>query len=64
MNETIKILCGRAGISVAELARRLDRTPQNFSNQLKRNDFRLSDLQKIAAALGYTFEYNFVKKEE
>lgn len=32
----IKELCGEKNISVYELARRIDQTPQNFSKKLKR----------------------------
>lgn len=59
LNEQIKIICGRAGISISELARRLGKTPQNFTQQLKRNDFRVSDLNQIADVLGVRFVCGF-----
>lgn len=34
-----------------------------FINKMKRNDFKESELQKIADALGYRLEIRFVDKE-
>lgn len=63
ISEQIKILSGRAGVSLSDLARMVGDSPQNFTQKLKRDNFRVSDLEKIAAALGYSFIYDFVKKE-
>ena len=57
--EKIKILCSRKGMTISSLAAALGKSPANFLNQLKRDDFRISDLEKIAAALGVRFEYDF-----
>ena len=58
--EQIKVVCVRSNISVAELARRLGTTPQNFNAKMKRESFTISDLEVIAAALGCHFEHMFV----
>lgn len=63
IKEQIKILCGRSGVSVSELARMLGKSPQNFTQQLNRNDFRVSDLEKIADKLGVVFVYDFIEKK-
>ena len=36
ISEQIKVLCVRSNISVAELARRMGTTPQNFNSKMKR----------------------------
>lgn len=63
VSENIKIMAARAGLSLSELARRLDDTPQNFTQKLKRDNFRVGDLRKIADICGYVFIYDFVKKD-
>lgn len=60
IEEQIKILCVRSHISVAELARRVGQTPQNFNGKLKRQSFSVPELEKIAEALNCKFERVFV----
>ena len=60
ISEQIKILCVRANISAAELARRMGQSPQNFSAKMKRESFTISDLEKMAEAVHARFERNFV----
>lgn len=62
--ENIKIYAGRRGMSMSDLARALNKSPQNFNQQLQRGDFRMSDLEKIAAALGVRFVCDFVPMED
>lgn len=62
ISENIKVLAARRGLSLSELARVLGKSPQNFIQQIKRDDFRVSDLEKIAAALDVNFIYDFVEK--
>lgn len=61
--ENIKLYAGRKGMSMSDLARALDKSPQNFNQQLKRCDFRLSDLEKIAGVLGVRFVWDFVEDD-
>lgn len=56
----IRVLCVRAGISLSELARRIDQTPQNFNAKLKRNTVTQEELNQIAKVLGATYEQYFV----
>ena len=44
ISEQIKVLCVRSNISVAELARRVGTTPQNFNSKMKRESFTVSEL--------------------
>lgn len=43
-SEQIRVLCVRSGISLSELARRIDQTPQNFNAKLKRNTLTQEEL--------------------
>lgn len=51
--------CGNE-IYVAELARRIGTTPQNFNAKMKRERFPISDLEYLAETVGCSFERHFV----
>ena len=59
--EKIKIIAARRGMSISDIARALGKSPANMLNQLKRDDFRVSDLEKIAAVLGVQFVCDFTE---
>ena len=60
MAEKIRILLIKKGnISEAELARRLNVSPQNLNAKMKRDNFTESDLIKIAEALDCSYEAVF-----
>ena len=59
-SEQIRVLCVRTGVSLSELARRINQTPQNFNAKLKRNTVTQEELNKIANVLDVTFEQYFV----
>lgn len=62
--EKIRIMrVKRGNLSERELSVRLGDTPQNLNNKMKRNDFKESELLKIADALGYRLEIRFIDKE-
>lgn len=64
MAEEIRILCIKAGnVSDSELARRLGTSPQNFCNQMKRDNFTVDRVREIANALGYDMEITFQKRD-
>lgn len=64
MTEKIRILLViRGNLSEAELARRLGISPQNLNNKMKRDNFTVSDLKKIAEVLDCSFETSFVINE-
>lgn len=64
IREYIRICCVKRGnISEAELARRTGQTPQNMNNKHKRNTFKVSELEKIAEALGAELSIRFIDKE-
>lgn len=58
--DMIKKLCEQMNISVAELARRIGQTPQNFNKKLKRETVTLDELKAIADALDIKFEQVFI----
>lgn len=62
ISEQINVLCVRSDISVAELARRIGTTPQNFSGKMKRESFTIAELEDIAGAVNSSFERKFVLK--
>lgn len=62
--ETIRILCTREKISISALGEKIGKKPANMLNQLARDDFRMSDIENMAAALGYRFTWNFEKIDE
>lgn len=51
--------CIQAGISQAELARRLETTPQNLSARIRHGRFSGEELNRISAALGAQVEIVF-----
>ena len=59
ISEQIKVLCVRSNISVAELARRLGKSPQSFNAKMKRESFTIAELQLIAQAVDAKFNRNF-----
>lgn len=61
--EKIRILAKRKNKSLSDIARALEKTPANFLNQLSRDDFRESDLYKIADVLGVVYISDFIEKE-
>ena len=62
ITEQIRVLCVRCNISNAELARRLNVSPQAFSGKMKRESFTISDLEEIAEAVGVEFRHDFILK--
>ena len=59
ISEQIKVLCVRADISMAELARRIGTSPQAFSSKLKRCSFTIEELDVIAEAVNAKFLRKF-----
>lgn len=60
ISEQIKVLCVRCGISEAELARRLGKSPQSFNAKMKRESFTVADLEAVADAVGVSFTRDFI----
>jgi conserved domain protein len=63
IKEYIKLCCVKRNISNAELARRLEQTPQNFNQKMQRNSFQSNELEKIAEALDSELDIKFFDKK-
>ena len=59
ISDQIKVLCVRSNISVAELARRLNTSPQAFNSKMKRCSFTVEELEIIADAVNAKFLRKF-----
>ena len=59
-SDMIRTLCEKQNISLAELCRRIDQTPQNFNKKLKRGTVSYEEMMVIAKALGVKYEQAFV----
>lgn len=59
-SEQIRVLCVRCGVSLSELARKINQTPQNFNSKLKRNTIKQEELKQIAVALNAKYVQYFV----
>ncbi len=59
ISEQIRVLCVRSNVSLAELARRVGKSPQAFSAQLKRESFTIEELEIIADAVNARFLRSF-----
>jgi transcriptional regulator with XRE-family HTH domain len=57
--EKIKIIMGRRGITISDLAKKTGQSPQNMSNKMSRDNFSEKELKEIAVALDCTFEAVF-----
>lgn len=53
----------KGNMTESELARRTGQTPQNMNNKYKRNTFKISELEKIAAAFNAELKISFIDKE-
>lgn len=49
-------------INISQLATLLETGQPNISKKLARNDFKISDLEKILSILGYDLKIEFIKK--
>ena len=51
LSETIKILCIKRNITIAELSSKMEFSKQNLFNKLYRNDMKVSDFEKTLELL-------------
>lgn len=59
-SDMIRELCEKKNISLAELARRIGQSPQNFNKKLKRETVSFEEMMKIAETLDVRYEQAFV----
>ncbi|MFI3163469.1 MAG: XRE family transcriptional regulator [Bacillota bacterium] len=60
IDEQIKTLCAKTDLTAAEIAKRMNVTPQAFSQKMKRGSFSLEDLDAVAMVAGCKIECDFV----
>ena len=60
LDEQVKILCVKLGISVSELARMCGTSPQAFGKKLKRGTFSPDELKEVALNAGCKYETKFI----
>lgn len=60
IDNQIKMLCAKSELSASEIGRRLNKTPQAFSQKIKRGTVTVDDLSDIAMVTGCKLECSFV----
>lgn len=60
LHDSIKLFCTKYGISFSELARRLNKSPQSFSQKVKRGTLSLDDLEEIAVVTGCQLDCSLI----
>lgn len=60
IEQKIKMALSYSGISQAELARRMETTPSNLNQKVKRNTLTKEEMEQIASALGGIWRAEFV----
>jgi len=63
MAEKIKILLIKRNMTLKQLAEKIDDTPSNLSNKIRRDNFPENELHKIAKALNCAFDANFIMND-
>lgn len=61
-SDMIRALCKKQKVSLAELARRINQKPQNFSKKLNRDTVTLDEMLEIANVMGVSYEQAFILK--
>lgn len=59
IDEQVKLLCVKSNISMAEMARRLNKSPQSFNQKIKRGNFTIDELSDIALVAGCELKCEF-----
>jgi ribosome-binding protein aMBF1 (putative translation factor) len=57
--QQINMAIAYKGISQAALARAINMTPSNFNQKIKRDTFTREEMEKIAVALGASYNSSF-----
>jgi transcriptional regulator with XRE-family HTH domain len=62
-SEKIRLLCKRQGVTLKEIAEKLDTSSPNLTQKLSRDNFDERDLKAIADALGVEYRSAFILKD-
>ena len=60
IDEQLKILGIKTDMTLAEIGRKMDKSPQAFSQKMKRGHFDLDELENIALATGCKLQCAFL----
>lgn len=60
LTEKVRILAIKNNTTVAKIAEKSGQSSANLYNKLSRNDFKTSELLRIAQAVGCDVEVNFI----
>ena len=60
IDEQLRILCAKSNLSLAEIARRLNKSPQAFCQKIKRGNFTIDELADIALVVGCEIKCEFI----
>lgn len=60
IDDQLKMLCLKSNMSLAEMARRLNKTPQAFNQKMKRGNFSVDELANIALVSGCELKCEFI----
>jgi hypothetical protein len=60
IDDQLKRICLKSDLSLSEIARRLNKTPQAFCQKIKRGNFTIDELNDIAVVTGCQVECRFV----
>jgi len=63
VSEIIKIICIKRNTTIAELSVKMGFSKQNLFNKLYRNDMKVSDLEKVLAALDCELKIDVLDKD-
>ena len=60
IEQGIKVLCVKEEITLTQLAKKLNMSPQALSQKIKRGSFNIDDLKAVASVTHSKFECAFV----
>ncbi|MDU2670582.1 MAG: helix-turn-helix domain-containing protein [Clostridium sp.] len=64
ISKEIKRMMFERDVNISRLAELLNTSQPNLSAKLKRNDFRISELEKISLILGYEVKIEFLQNKK
>lgn len=61
--KTLKVLCAYKDTNITQVGAQLGLSKENIHAQIKRDNFKLNDIIKIADTIGYDTRLQFIDKE-
>jgi hypothetical protein len=60
--KALKILCAYRDTNITQLGAKMDLSKENIHGQIKRDNFRYTDIVKMADLLGYDVDIQFIDR--